>query len=282
MAGIALKKVMIPTSMDPFVVEVNGWKYEYPAGTEQEVPEEVAAVIENIEGNTPKPDPRAGEPSFESLRDKPFGEDTKVIFDQTIDFTQLSNGQYMTDGFWPIKAGDTVAVTLDGVKHECTAFNHSDEYGSMVIFGNSIIFGGDDTGEPFVGGVVPGQGSILIDLDEPTVRSVKIEKTEIHKLDPKFLPSGMGGGMTVLYNNWQYGPYAYKTPNYQEEDKLSKDELMECVRSGMVIIANIGDGWEEYYYPVVAGAEGDFAWIGTNDSGNFYSKEYVSDGGSGS
>lgn len=60
MASIAVKKVMIPTSMDPFVVEVNGRKYEYPAGTEQEVPEEVAAVIENIEQMTPRPDGGSG------------------------------------------------------------------------------------------------------------------------------------------------------------------------------------------------------------------------------
>ena len=60
MTDIALKKVKIPTSMDPFVVEVNGWKYEYPAGTEQEVPEEVAAVIENIEQMTPRPDGGSG------------------------------------------------------------------------------------------------------------------------------------------------------------------------------------------------------------------------------
>jgi hypothetical protein len=60
MASIELKKVMIPTSMDPFVVEVNGLKYEYPAGTEQDVPEEVAAVIDNIEQMTPRPDGGSG------------------------------------------------------------------------------------------------------------------------------------------------------------------------------------------------------------------------------
>lgn len=45
----------IPAFMDPFIVEVNGKQYKYPAGTEQDVPAEVAAVIQNINDMTPKP-----------------------------------------------------------------------------------------------------------------------------------------------------------------------------------------------------------------------------------
>lgn len=45
----------IPAFMDPFIVEVNGKQYKYPAGTEQDVPAEVAAVIENINDMMPKP-----------------------------------------------------------------------------------------------------------------------------------------------------------------------------------------------------------------------------------
>ena len=41
-----MKKVMIPTCKSPFNVFVNGEKYTYPSGTEQEVPDEVAIVIE--------------------------------------------------------------------------------------------------------------------------------------------------------------------------------------------------------------------------------------------
>lgn len=33
-----MKKVMIPTCANPFEVDINGKKYIYPAGTEQEVP----------------------------------------------------------------------------------------------------------------------------------------------------------------------------------------------------------------------------------------------------
>ena len=44
-----MKKVMIPTCKRPFNVFVNGVKYTYPSGTEQEVPDEVAIVIEHHE-----------------------------------------------------------------------------------------------------------------------------------------------------------------------------------------------------------------------------------------
>lgn len=49
-------KVTIPDCMKPdFVCEINFVPYSYPAGTEQTVPEEVAAVIENHMQHQPKP-----------------------------------------------------------------------------------------------------------------------------------------------------------------------------------------------------------------------------------
>ena len=41
------RTVKIPECMNPFDVWVNGAKYSYPAGTEQEVPDNVADVIEH-------------------------------------------------------------------------------------------------------------------------------------------------------------------------------------------------------------------------------------------
>lgn len=56
-AGVA---VTIPECMNPFVVNINGVEYSYPAGTEQVVPEEVAEVIEQHMDAVPKPDGDAG------------------------------------------------------------------------------------------------------------------------------------------------------------------------------------------------------------------------------
>ena len=47
--------VNIPTTMDPFIVTVNGQTYSYPAGTQQEVPDAVADVIRNIDELSPVP-----------------------------------------------------------------------------------------------------------------------------------------------------------------------------------------------------------------------------------
>lgn len=54
-----MKKVTIPTCANPFVVIVNGMKYTYPAGETVEVPDDVAAVIEQHDEahNNPEPDP---------------------------------------------------------------------------------------------------------------------------------------------------------------------------------------------------------------------------------
>ena len=54
-----MKKVTIPTCANPFVVIVNGMKYTYPAGETVEVPDDVAAVIEQHHDahNNPQPAP---------------------------------------------------------------------------------------------------------------------------------------------------------------------------------------------------------------------------------
>ena len=164
MPTIAMKTVKIPKSMDPFYVEVNGEKYSYKAGTEQEVPLEVAAVIENIEGNTPKPDPRAGEPSFKSLRDRPFGpDDPVVLFDEHIVFD--------TDDDVPIGAftfpempaeGDVYTIYYNGLDYECKAVFHEMAPG-IPLFGNLGPLGvGDDTGEPFFFSVAELDGGIYV------------------------------------------------------------------------------------------------------------------------
>ena len=49
-----MKTVTIPTSMNPYVVTINNHTYSYPAGETVEVPDEVAAVIEDQEGLKPK------------------------------------------------------------------------------------------------------------------------------------------------------------------------------------------------------------------------------------
>ena len=50
------KIITIPTTMNPFIVTVNGVPHKYPAGATMEVPDNVAAIVEQYEkGNFPKP-----------------------------------------------------------------------------------------------------------------------------------------------------------------------------------------------------------------------------------
>ena len=48
------KTVTIPTGANPFVVVINNVRYVYKAGDTVEVPDEVAALIEDISANKPK------------------------------------------------------------------------------------------------------------------------------------------------------------------------------------------------------------------------------------
>lgn len=50
-----MKTVYIPDADHPFVCEINNVKYEYPQGTMQTVPDEVAELIENNNEQIPKP-----------------------------------------------------------------------------------------------------------------------------------------------------------------------------------------------------------------------------------
>ena len=51
------KEIKIPSCRNPFVVFVNGMRYEYESGTTVEVPDEVAEVIKNHEDSKPKANP---------------------------------------------------------------------------------------------------------------------------------------------------------------------------------------------------------------------------------
>lgn len=48
--------ITIPSDRNPYVVEINGVKYEYKAGSSVTVPDEVAALIANNAANAPKQD----------------------------------------------------------------------------------------------------------------------------------------------------------------------------------------------------------------------------------
>lgn len=48
-----MKTVTIPNTANPWVCTINGVKYEYPAGSVQSVPDEVALLIDEMSGYPP-------------------------------------------------------------------------------------------------------------------------------------------------------------------------------------------------------------------------------------
>ena len=76
-------------------------------------------------------------------------------------------------------------VTLDGTEYPVTAWEYTD---GVPIAGNAVLFGGEDSGEPFLiadyGGV--GDGALMLFRDEaPTYHSLSVE-TVIN--DPAQMP----------------------------------------------------------------------------------------------
>ena len=189
----------IPEDMRPWECNVNGVKYVYPAGTEQNVPAEVAALIDVYWEKQEVDHPETGI-SFNDLRDRPFGEIAEVLFDQRVEF---ANEGAQIPQLLPFSVGDSVKVTWNGAEYECIAFDGSaiGEAGSAAV-GNLPSVTGVDTGEPFAIATVPVAGfTVVFSLEEITEASVKIEGTVVKPLDPKFIPAGVGGGVVIVQDS---------------------------------------------------------------------------------
>lgn len=90
--------------------------------------------------------------------------------------------------------GDKVNVTWDGVKYECEFYNGRvfPDGSSITGFGNMVITGLEDTGEPFA--YVPGQEGMLsifiaFSEGEHTISIIKVDMVT-KTIDPKYLPKG--------------------------------------------------------------------------------------------
>lgn len=192
----------IPEDMRPWECNVNGVKYVYPAGTEQNVPAEVAAIIDAYWEKQEVDYTETGI-SFNDLRDRPFGESTEVLFDQRVEFT--TDGAYVQNSALPISDGDFVKVTLDGVEYELTA-EVATLGPTVVCFGNAGFFGGTFGEIPFgvATGSMDGEETLAViapDYKGATV-PIKIERTKVKTIDPKFLPeTGAGFNVNVWYDS---------------------------------------------------------------------------------
>lgn len=137
----------------------------------------------------------------ERLKVLPY-ESTEVLFDQRVEFAEFEGMMAWSGTFHEmIESGETYTVTYNGVSYDCVPYDvYSD--GNALFIGNKALFGQDDTGEPFaimVSSIENGSKFQLdiISVNGDTSATVKIEKSVIHTIDPKFLPGG-GGGVVIV------------------------------------------------------------------------------------
>lgn len=101
-----MKTVLIPSDVTPFCeAKINGKTYRYPSGTVQNVPDEVASLIENINALTPVP----------GLPGKP-GQVWMLGADGMGRWTDLPAPEIDTENITPGKEGQYLATRkVDGV-----------------------------------------------------------------------------------------------------------------------------------------------------------------------
>ena len=114
------------------------------------------------------------------------------------DFSELTFkvGQQLPNKIW---------VVLDGVTYECEGVDN----GAAIRYGNLVSFGKENTGEPFAlefnktstncyfGIFDPNNPAEGLDDREYTL-GIYTQTETITPIDPKYLPSGGGGGLPVV------------------------------------------------------------------------------------
>ena len=196
--------VKIPDSSNPFVVKINNDEYSYPAGTTQNVPDEVASVIASHNSAQPIPDKSAGLISWNDLKDRPFYDKSLVSVPHT----------GIPGAFWykvsdSVPAGDYSAqapcsVVLDGEKRNGKIILSTDDY-YVATNGMVVVALKDNAISEEFGKTFPEKGTYFLsggDLQVITGFALGLNADpeitwdgstgEIKTLDEKFLPPVSG------------------------------------------------------------------------------------------
>lgn len=230
-----MKSVTIPTCANPFVVIVNGVKYFYPAGETVEVPDDVAAVIEQHDEahNNPAPTPVVppfvpgeGSASIEAVKAALaesgqigyIGKKKEVVFPQEKIFILLGNSVDMYT--LPITPGKQYTIVYDGTQYTSIAQSVDVYDGDAICIGNcssySSVF--PNTGEP-CGWLQIGSHSRFIGAtDGDHTFEIYTEEDVIVPIDPKFLPSG--GGEPYITFTYSVIGFSEFTLDAETADKL--------------------------------------------------------------
>lgn len=201
------KNVMIPDCTRPFFeVEINGKKYKYRSGTKQEVPDDVAAVIEqHTEEHEKKPVFNGGSQPDLNQNDptKPDYVKNRTHYTEKHEVEYLPySARTFTEGaceYYEEIVGSgaenasppfkwykfaEVIITFDGVKYTYNLDPYDPVFGNLAIFEE-----GEDTGEPFVCNIA--NFAICTQSTDDSTHSFGIVGViaENHTIPEKYLPS---------------------------------------------------------------------------------------------
>lgn len=303
-------EVKIPNIMNPFTVEVNGNTYSFPAGTTQEVNQEVYDVIRNIESMVPTPNPRAGEPSFESLRDKPFYSETvmgdtlvvgidpkylpkggfgyeyigELLPESLCTFSEEMDMMHPLSSALGLKVGGSYTVTWNGTEYTCEGTTFDMDSVTCIAIGDANLYvTGEPSGEyPFLIFDIPAEMTAQIGMHAAVLGSdgsesamVSVSGNVVSTIDPKFLP---GGGVLLYADD---SGCLYKSDVLSEENAVSMDEVLGYAKKGMTVVVTpyaVGER-TDYQYAItiikITTEEPNYARVLTGGDSYYHSKERV-------
>ncbi len=133
-----------------------------------------------------------GVASWNDLEDRPFyAEDETVILPESAMAYEndviAGMGAYVLMSDIEFNTHESYIVTYNGATYKGTTVTAQLGDFQGTAFGNLAVIGGENTGEPFLMGHLPGV-FILIPLDSPSTVSISIAKPSVvYKLDSKYL-----------------------------------------------------------------------------------------------
>ena len=215
---------------------------DYNPATKKYVDDSVANIPEQVNADWNQND--ASAPSY--IENRTHYTELKIIMEQTeLDGFVSEEG---AEGFMmcslphalDISAGEEIDVVWDGETYNITAASVDDS--DIVLAGNAVLTGGEDSGEPFSIALSPSNSlTIFFAYDSKTSHSIKIEGLQVIQLPEKFIPDSIARGFNVNIGTGVDGELV--------ADK-TYDEILAAFTAGHNVTCTFHDGSELTQYKV--------------------------------
>lgn len=174
------------------------------------------------------------------IKNKPFGDEEKVIFplgELEFVYSEGESASIAELNDVTVNGGDEVTVVWDG-----TTYKHKATYmQGMTFWGNGVVVGLEDNGEPFFCMVVDGLMSIFdITVTEDVTRNIGISVCAKKKIDSAYLPQ-VG---TKIYVSGLEGPYLYL--DNECTTAVTTNDILAIIAAGPFVVS-YADAY--FFYP---------------------------------